>query len=61
MELRRDDGASERIATDVEKIIIPADIRQLKYLRPDMGNQYLRFGLRLFTFIVATIWKILIS
>ena len=53
MDLRRDNGASQRVAAEIEEIVIPADIRQLKNLRPDIGKQHLRFSSRLFTFAIV--------
>src|SRR5262245_20705039 len=52
LDLRRHDGATQRVTAEVEEIVFPAEIRQLKHLRPDMGKQHLRFGPRLFALTI---------
>ena len=54
MDPRRDNRATQRVAAEIEEIVISADIRQIKNLCPNIGKQYFCFSLRLFTFgIVA--------
>ena len=53
IDLGRDNRAAQRVAAEVEEIVVPADIRQLKNLRPDIGKQHLRFRSRLITLVAV--------
>src|SRR5687767_8670419 len=43
---RRSDGCGQRVATQLEEVRGPADLRQVEYLRPDSGYAFLHLRLR---------------
>src|SRR5438876_5909571 len=53
VDLGRDNGATQGVAGEVEEIVVSADIRQLKNLRPNVGKQHLRFRSRLITLVAV--------
>ena len=53
IDLGRDNRAAQGVAAEVEEIVVPADIRQFKNLRPNIGKQHLRFRSRLITLVAV--------
>src|SRR5437016_12437 len=46
MDLGQDDRANQRVAAEVEEIVVSSDIRNLKRLRPDFRKQFFRLRSR---------------
>src|SRR5580704_19025950 len=61
MELRRDNGATQGVAAEVEEIVISADLRPLTNVCPNIGEEHLRFRSRFFTPAIVANGKCILS
>src|SRR4029453_18098909 len=57
VDTRRDNRATQGVATEVEEIVVSADIRQPKNLRPDIEKHHPRLGSWLITLVALTMRK----